>query len=142
MTNEAWYTIAIPTSYQMPDILNIVRNEWLDDDTTFEVIASLLEFEPDHPQLALCEVLENLISGNIIDSLIADGSDSGVEGQMAYERALAICDEVAGKLVRGSKYILPLIIRSLSYEFFNDYTTNAAKLLPNGDLCIQYRRRG
>jgi len=141
MTDEGWFTIAIPTSYQMPDILNIVRNEWLDDDTTFEVIASMIEFEPDHPQLAICEVLENLISGNIIDAHLNGSSDTGIEGQMAYERALVICDEIAGKLVRGSKYILPLINCALSFDFFNDYTTQAAKLLPNGDLCIQYRRR-
>lgn len=138
--------LLLPTAYLMPTLLDIVRNEWLDDDTTFEVISSLPEMDdclgPDpHITHYVADVLENLVSGNIMDAYLNGLGDEGLEGAAAYGHSRKICEELAEKLVRGGMPIDEMIRNSVPDDFYLDYTTIEAKLLPNGDLGVRYRRR-
>lgn len=138
--------VLLPTAAQMPNILNIVRNEWLDDNTTFEFIAGLPEMDdclgPDpHLLMYVTDALENLVSGNIIDAYLHGLGDEGLSGQNAYDHAREICTKLAEQFIRGGEVIQAMIRAAWPDDFFSQYTTTEAILLPNGDLGVKYRRR-
>lgn len=141
---EDQLTIVLPTSDTMPDILNIVRNEWLDDGATFELIAAMpeiMEKDPRDPHILhhLADLIYGLIAGDVCESQ-ANVIEGGMDDSAGYEYTLRICQDLADRLQRGGEMITRLILRAYSDDFFERHEIIGASLLPTGDLAVKYRR--
>lgn len=141
---EDQLTIVLPTSDTMPDILNIVRNEWLDDGATFELIAAMPEItekDPRDPHILhhLADLIYELIAGDVSESQ-SHAIEGGMDDNTEYEHTLKICQDLADRLQRGGEMITRLILRAYSDDFFEKHEIIGASLLPTGDLAVKYRR--
>ena len=137
-------TVVLPTSDAMPDILNIVRNEWLDDGAVFELIAAvpeIMEKDPRDPHILhhLADLIYSLIAGDVYEAQ-SNAIEGGMDDGTGYEFTMKLCQDIAERLQRGGEMVTRLILRAYSDEFFEQYEIIGASLLPTGDLAIKYRR--
>lgn len=128
----------------MPDILNIIRNPWLDDGACFELIAAVPEivFKDSRDGWVLhylADIVCNMIAGDFAEANALKVQD-GLSDQALYEMTMQVSQDVAERLLRGGKFIVNMIERVYPDEFFGNYVITGAQLLKSGDLVIQYRR--
>lgn len=136
-------TVILPTSGEMPNVLAIVRNDWLDDGATFEIIGSvpeILEKDPRDPHVMhyVADIIYGLIDGDVCESLPKEVLES-MDSHAQYEYVLAIAQDLAERFIRGGKLIIDMIIRAYDDDFFLSHVIVGTKLLDNGDLMIKYR---